>query len=131
MNDQHSPELNAAAVKGRMARFMEPCILLLLDQAEGHGYELMERLNRFGFDAGSGDMATLYRTLRSLEDAGMVESEWEEGGQGPQKRVYRVTDNGRALLNEWIAVVRINRDRLTTLLEAYRDATHNPDQKEK
>lgn len=130
MDGQQSLELNAAAVKGRMARFMEPCILLLLGQEKGHGYELMERLGRFGFDGGSGDMATLYRTLRSLEDGAMVSSEWEDGGQGPQKRVYHVTDDGRALLREWIAVVRANRDRLTTLIDAYDAGMITPDQKE-
>lgn len=111
--------LDSPSVKARMARFMEPCILLLLTAEKSHGYELMERLRRFGFDGTSSDMATLYRTLRQLEEDDMVESAWEEGSQGPPKRVYQLTEEGRTLLGEWISVVRENRDRLTTLIDVY------------
>lgn len=111
--------LDRPSVQGRMARFMEPCILLLLTAERSHGYELMEKLGHFGFDGTSSDMATLYRTLRQLEEDSMVASAWEEGSQGPPKRVYELTEDGRTLLREWIAVVRDNRDRLTKLIDAY------------
>lgn len=111
--------LDSPSVKARMARFMEPCILLLLTAEKSHGYELMEKLRRFGFDGTSSDMATLYRTLRQLEEDDMVASEWEEGSQGPPKRVYQLTEDGSILLGEWISVVRENRNRLTTLIDAH------------
>ena len=77
--------LDRPSVQGRMARFMEPCILLLLTAERSHGYELMEKLGHFGFDGTSSDMATLYRTLRQLEEDNMVVSAWEEGSQGPPR----------------------------------------------
>mgnify|MGYP001009140892 CR=1 FL=1 len=115
--DKHKP--NAPCVQGRMAKFMEPCLLLLLRGQRSHGYELMETLSFFGFEGSSSDMATLYRTLRQLEDAGVVSSEWEEGSQGPRKRVYELTKDGLLLLDNWASVIKQNKDRLIRFLETY------------
>jgi DNA-binding PadR family transcriptional regulator len=72
-----------------------------------------------GFEGTSSDMATLYRTLRQLEDDGMVLSEWEEGSQGPKKRVYELTEDGLILLENWALVIKENRDRLARFLVKY------------
>lgn len=106
-------------IQAGIARFMLPSLLLLLQRQKSHGYELMEKLRVLGFEGTSSDMATLYRTLRQLEDMGMVVSEWEEGSQGPPKRVYALTDDGRCYLHDWIPVVKANKDRLAKFLEIY------------
>lgn len=103
----------------RMERFMEPCLLLLLCREPSHGYELMDKLRDFGFEGTSADMATLYRTLRQLEERGMVTSAWEKGRQGPPKPVYRLTEDGGTLLKEWALVLERNRSRIDRFLEAY------------
>lgn len=75
------------------ATLVAPCLLLLLAERPGHGYELIERLRAFGF-AGS-RTASLYRELRLLEEAGFVSSHWEATeGRGPARRVYEVTPSG-------------------------------------
>ncbi len=122
-DDEHEPD--ALCVQGRMAKFMEPCLLLLLRGQRSHGYELMEKLSDLGFEGTSSDMATLYRTLRQLEDDGMVLSEWEEGSQGPKKRVYELTEDGLILLENWASVIGQNRDRLTRFLKAYESKGSN------
>ena len=116
-NDKCRP--NAPCIQGKMARFMEPCLLLLLRGQRSHGYELMEKLSDLGFEGTSSDMATLYRTLRQLEDDGMVLSEWEEGSQGPKKRVYELTEDGLMLLDNWASVINHNKERLKRFLRAY------------
>jgi DNA-binding PadR family transcriptional regulator len=105
-----------------MQRFMEVCLLTLLCEPECgdcHGYALADRLDRFGIGAGEVNASTLYRTLRGMEEAGWVESDWQGGGPGPQRRAYRVTEAGRAALEEWIPVLRTRRERIGKLLEAY------------
>ncbi|HHX25932.1 MAG TPA: PadR family transcriptional regulator [Firmicutes bacterium] len=119
MDGHDARKPNAPCVQGRMAKFMEPCLLLLLRGQRSHGYELMERLGDLGFEGTSSDMATLYRTLRQLEDDGMVLSEWEEGSQGPKKRVYELTEDGLILLENWALVIKENRDRLARFLVKY------------
>ncbi len=73
------------------------CLLLLLAEAPGHGYQLMERLRPLGFDwDGPGP---IYRELRALEEAGLVTSAWAVGRSGPGRRVYELTAAGRESLD--------------------------------
>ena len=102
-----------------MERFLETCLLLLVDEEPGHGYGLMNRLEEFGFPADSLNVGTLYRTLRRLEEEKLVSSDWEEGGQGPRRRVYTITSEGREALAVWIEVIRVNKRRIDTLLARY------------
>jgi DNA-binding PadR family transcriptional regulator len=73
------------------------CLLLLLGEAPGHGYELTERLREWGFSlSGPGPV---YRELRILEDAGLARSSWSETQSGPVPRVYELTAEGRKELD--------------------------------
>lgn len=65
---------------GRPRELLVPSLLLLLAESPGHGYELMERLRPLGFDWGG--PGPVYRDLRSLEDAGLVTSNWFVGQSG-------------------------------------------------
>ena len=65
-------------VHARVERFVEPSLLLLLRERPLHGYELLERLPELGLE-GRVDIGNLYRLLRSLEDEGLVSSEWTAG----------------------------------------------------
>lgn len=69
------------------------CLLLLLDEAPGHGYDLLTRLEPMGFDRSN--PGRIYRALRWLETAGFVEPSWETTGVGPARRVFEVTSAGR------------------------------------
>jgi poly-beta-hydroxybutyrate-responsive repressor len=78
--------------------FLRPCILLLLREAPAHGYDLMERAQAFGFTRS--DPGAMYRTLRALEDEGLVRSAWEASPQGPDRRIYEITRAGAEHLHE-------------------------------
>jgi poly-beta-hydroxybutyrate-responsive repressor len=81
------------------ANFLRPCLLLLVAEHPGYGYDLRERLRLLG--AGEWDSGTVYRLLNNLEDEGLVCSWWEESEDGPQRRCYRLTDPGQSALDEW------------------------------
>jgi PadR family transcriptional regulator len=72
-------------------RFLQPCLLLLIAESPGHGYDLLDRLAAFGFER---DPGGLYRTLRAMEREGLVESEWQLADAGPGRRTYIVTVAG-------------------------------------
>ncbi len=78
--------------------FLRPCILLLLREAPAHGYDLLERLQAFGFTRA--DPGGLYRALRALEDQALVHSAWEPSPQGPDRRIYEITRAGAESLHE-------------------------------
>ena len=88
---------------GRPRELLAPSLLLLLAESPGHGYELMERLRPVGFDWGG--PGPIYRDLRSLEDAGLVTSNWFVGQSGPGRRVYEITAAGREPLDRSVAGV--------------------------
>jgi PadR family transcriptional regulator PadR len=93
---------------------LRPCILLLLAERPGHGYDLVERLKPFGFDWGG--PGPLYQTLRRLEDAGWVVSAWDASAAGPARRTYELTDEGWAVLAGFAEGL----DRLNARIDEYR-----------
>ncbi len=104
---------------GRRMRLIEPMLLLLLAQEEGHGYALLDRLQReFGVEGMPAQ--TVYRLLQEMEAAGWVVSDWDlETRQGPPRRTYRLTPAGREMLDAW-AVEMGALDRMVgRFLEAY------------
>lgn len=86
---------------------LAPCLLLLLAEVPGHGYELMERLRPLGFDWGG--PGPIYRELRGLEDEGLVASAWSAPRAGPVPRVYHLTEAGHRILDRCAAnVIELN-----------------------
>jgi poly-beta-hydroxybutyrate-responsive repressor len=76
-----------------------PYVLLALSIQRAHGYWIEEYLRGIGLIGLR--MSTLYRTLRHLERDGLLDSTWEPGPAGPARRVYGITDAGRAWLESW------------------------------
>ncbi len=96
--------------------------MLLFDDTF-HGYSLAEQLKEFGFDADDINISTLYRTLRKMEEQGSLRSLWEQGGQGPKRRVYAITETGKRELADWVNILEKRRQRIEKLIEAYRQKT--------
>ena len=104
-------------VRARVERFAEPAVLLLLRERPVHGYELLEQLPDLTGERV--DMGNLYRFLRLLESDGIVRSEWDDRAAGPSKRIYELTDEGRALLDQWASALRDSQTRLDGFLTRY------------
>ena len=107
-------------VHARVERFVEPSLLLLLREGTLHGYELLERIPELGVE-GRVDIGNLYRLLRSLEEEGLVSSEWSADLPGPAKRTYELTDEGRRLLDRWAEALRRAQETIGTFLERYEE----------
>jgi PadR family transcriptional regulator PadR len=97
---------------------VEPAVLLLLRAGPLHGYELLERLPPLVGEERV-DMGNLYRFLRTLEEDGIVTSEWQDDVPGPAKRTYALTDAGQRLLDDWAAALRDVRGRVDAFLTRY------------
>ena len=103
-------------VRARVERFGEPALLALLAARPTHGYELIERLPELSGEERV-DVGNLYRALRSLEDEGLVTSEWSAELPGPTKRTYTLTAEGQEVLLAWRAALAQLRDGVTTFLD--------------
>ncbi len=102
---------------GGQGSFFRACILLLLHEQPAHGYDLLERLTSFGFD--SGDSGWMYRTLRSYEREGLLESTWQISASGPPRRVYSLTANGRDVLDAWASSLRASQRGVDDFLDRH------------
>lgn len=91
---------------GNLYRFVEPVVLLLLKQkGKSYGYDLAGDLPAHALTDAAVERAALYRTLRQLEANGQVVSQWETDQSGPARRVYQLTRQGEAHLEEWATVL--------------------------
>jgi DNA-binding PadR family transcriptional regulator len=80
-------------------------ILALLAQRPRHGYELHAAFEALmgGEELWAVKPAQIYSTLSRLEEAHLVCQEGRTQDGGPEKRIYGITDAGRAELAGWFA----------------------------
>src|SRR5579875_2748230 len=74
---------------------MKFALLELLRERSMYGYEMMKALEERSGGFYTPSPGSIYPTLQMLEERGFVTSEEVEG-----KKVYKITDTGRALLDE-------------------------------
>jgi PadR family transcriptional regulator PadR len=91
---------------GHLYRFVEPVLLLVLkEKGHSYGYDLLGEVAEYAFTDGEIEKAVLYRTLRRLEENGYIKSDWNTDEPGPARRVYVLTKDGEAHLQEWAKVL--------------------------
>jgi DNA-binding PadR family transcriptional regulator len=78
-------------------------ILVSLCEQSGSGYELTRRFDRSIGYFWSATHQQIYRTLRTMEADGWVAATVVAQQGRPDKKVYTVSDAGRAALARWIA----------------------------
>jgi predicted Fe-Mo cluster-binding NifX family protein/DNA-binding PadR family transcriptional regulator len=81
----------------RIGQFLDPALLLLLEQAPAHGYTLLSRMPEFGLDFLA--PTVIYRALREMEAREWISSVMDDQEtQGPPRRIYALTSLGREIL---------------------------------
>ena len=96
------------------------CLLLLIGTKPGHGYELRERLSEFV--GGAQDFGQMYRTLRSLEEDGLVVSCWQGSETGPARRSYHISELGTARLGRLVKEIAAGHRLTGAFLDSYDSA---------
>ena len=85
-----------------LERFIQPSILLLLNEEPMHGFSILKRLYKSDImDYSSIDPTGLYRTLKKMEEAGLLASRLETENPLQTKRIYEITQEGRVCLVFW------------------------------
>ncbi len=95
--------------------WIEAYILLSLYKSPAHGYELLDKLARYGITwPGRGSIGIIYKQLRDMEARGLVISNWDTMGKGPPRRIYNITPYGVTYLTE---IVENLKTHLSTISE--------------
>jgi len=78
---------------------LDMCLLAMLAKEATHGYDLVRRLDAIGFE-GVG-YGTIYPLLTRMRRLGLVADELHASPAGPPRKVYALTESGRARLHAW------------------------------
>lgn len=81
---------------------LEGCILKIIERNETYGYEIAERLQKYGFSEIS--EGTIYPLLLRLEKNGMIDSVKKESAYGPKRKYYYMTETGKKELQEFYTI---------------------------
>lgn len=104
--DSHTHDYPSSCGMGNLYRFIEPLVLFLLKRhGRTHGYKLISPINDHALTDSRVEQGALYRTLRRLEENGMVASIWDESGNRPARRLYELTSEGEEHLKQWMMVM--------------------------
>ena len=79
-------------------------LLGLLDAEPRHGYELKQAFDRVLSPHRPLPFGQVYATLARLERDGRVSIDGVERVDGPDRKRYAITPDGRAVLREWLRV---------------------------
>jgi len=85
---------------------LEYCILSVLSRNSCYASDIIKELKEAEVIVVEG---TLYPLLTRQKNAGLLSYRWEESQQGPPRKYYELTDEGRAHLTEldksWLELV--------------------------
>lgn len=75
-------------------------VLALVEDRPRHGYEIGQLIEARSEGALTYHVASLYPTLYRLEDRKLIEGRWVEKAGQRRRRYYRITRNGRTVLEQ-------------------------------
>ncbi|MEQ1721654.1 MAG: PadR family transcriptional regulator [Pseudobdellovibrio sp.] len=79
---------------------IEMCVLALVRQRDYYGYELVETISK-KIEISEG---TIYPILRRLTNEKYFETYLKESSEGPPRKYYRMTDNGKEETKKLLAL---------------------------
>jgi PadR family transcriptional regulator PadR len=90
--------MNTDNAKAQMRKgVLEYCILSVLSEADAYPSDIINKLKRAQMIVVEG---TLYPLLMRQKNAGLLSYRWEESPQGPPRKYYSITDEGKQFLKD-------------------------------
>jgi len=104
----------------------EPYVLLLLSEnpAPTHGYDLRDRLIRWGI-AATRHQVDLYGLLHRLQRKGLIHAQWQTSDDGVRRRMYMLTTAGWEMLPQWEQALERDRQAIELFLQRVRAPVEN------
>lgn len=85
-------------IKSQMRKgYLEHCILLILQNKSAYASDIIRELKAVQLIVVEG---TLYPLLTRLKNNELLNYRWEESTQGPPRKYYEITDEGKKVLDE-------------------------------
>ena len=115
MDDSHARKFQKDLNSGLVALVL----LAVLDRTSEdlYGYEIAKRLQKANEGEALFKEGTVYPVLRALSANGLLTSRIVPSYSGPPRRYYRITDEGRTVLQQWSGIWRQTRDFVDRFIE--------------
>lgn len=85
---------------------LDYCILLIISKKQSYASDIIQALKDADLIVVEG---TLYPLLTRLKNTGVLTYTWQESTQGPPRKYYELTDEGRQMLqdldNAWSEII--------------------------
>jgi len=87
-------------------------LLSVLDRASEdlYGYQIAKQLQSVAPGVSVFKQGALYPVLRNMSAGGLLASRVVPSYAGPPRRYYRITDQGRVVLRQWLGIWQQTRD---------------------
>ncbi|HKE45300.1 MAG TPA: PadR family transcriptional regulator [Steroidobacteraceae bacterium] len=87
-------------------------LLSVLDRADEdlYGYQIAKQLQAVAPGLSVFKQGALYPVLRNMSAGGLLASRVVPSYAGPPRRYYRITDQGRVVLKQWLGIWEQTRD---------------------
>lgn len=86
--------------KDLVAASASPLILAILAEGDSYGYAIQKRVEELSGGQVQWTDGMLYPVLHRLERLGYLKARWGRAESGRRRKYYRITDDGRAHLDE-------------------------------
>lgn len=90
--------MNIENARAQMRKgILEFCILSVLSRNDGYASDIISIMKDAKIIVVEG---TLYPLLTRLKNDGLLSYRWEESNQGPPRKYYKITEQGKTFLEE-------------------------------
>jgi PadR family transcriptional regulator PadR len=94
---------------------LDMCLLSIIEEEPSYGYEMVSKLRARGLDLAS--EGSIYPLLSRLQKQGMIEGYLVQSSEGPARKYYRMSDEGREVLETWTDEWKSFRESVDAVLE--------------
>ncbi len=93
--------LDVANTKAQMRKgILEFCILLIISEDKTYTNDILQELRQADLIVVEG---TIYPILNRLKNAGLLTYDWSESKNGPPRKYYSITPQGKAFLRQLLS----------------------------
>ncbi len=78
---------------------LDMCLMSIINEEASYGYEMVRKLRSRGLDLTS--EGSIYPLLSRLQKQGMIEGYLVQSSEGPARKYYRMSEQGREVLRQW------------------------------
>ena len=109
--------IDVSNTKAQMRKgILEFCILLIISEDKAYSTDILSELRAADLIVVEG---TMYPILNRLKDAGLLDYDWSESKNGPPRKYYSITPEGKSFLKQLVVTWKALDGSINTLLTKF------------